>query len=63
MKRDTARSTNTENKGYGSTFLKHGFNTGRDKGQARNRDQNTSLAEDLTNSTEKKNKQAFAKQL
>ena len=29
------------------------FNTGRDKGQAKNRDQNTSLAEELTNSTEK----------
>ena len=29
------------------------FNTGRDKGQARNHYQNTSLAEELTNSTEK----------
>ena len=52
-----------KNKGQGSTFLKHMFNTGRDKGQDRNHDQNTSLAEELTNSTEKKNKQAFAKQL
>ena len=29
------------------------FNTGRDKGEAINHDQNTSLAEELTNSTEK----------
>ena len=42
-----------KNKGHGSTFLKHVFNTGRDKGQAIHHDQNTSLAEELTNSTEK----------
>ena len=42
-----------KNKGHGSTFLKHVFNTGRDKGQATNYDQNTSLAEELTDSTEK----------
>ena len=43
----------TENKGHGSTFVKHVFNTGRDKGQAKNHDQNTTLAGELTNSTEK----------
>ena len=42
-----------KNNGHGSTFLKHVFNTGRDKGQAKNHDQNTSLAGDLNNSTEK----------
>ena len=34
-------------------LLKHVFNTGRDSGQAENRDQNTGLAEELTNITEK----------
>ena len=52
-----------KNKGHGSTFLKHVFNTARDKGLARKHDQNTILAEELTNSKEKSNKQAFAKQL
>ena len=42
-----------KNKGHGSTFLKHVFNTSRDKGQAINHDQNASLAKELTNSTEK----------
>ena len=49
--RETARCTKHENKGHGSTFLKHVFNTGREKGQAIHHDQNTSLAEELTNST------------
>ena len=48
--RDTARSTKQKNKGHGSTFLKHVFNTGRDKGQAIHHNEHTSLAEELTNS-------------